>query len=342
MNKTIRLLVITQAVDQEDSALGFFCEWLEAFAADARVESVEVLCLRNGKWDSMPSNVSIKILPSGILARIIYFYLFILPRRFDAIFVHMTPIWAVLGGLLWRLTGQRLLLWYTHGTKTKALSTAVWFADKVCTATPEAFPIKTPKMIAMGHGIGSGFANVSRISHDNGDLRFISVGRISERKAVKQTVAFFGKIKEICSVARFTWIGEPLTGLDIQYFGKVREEITRLNLKDSFEFRGSVLYRDMPKIYSESDCLIHLSETGSLDKVVIESMAAGCSVFSTNSATKEALPDAYWNDSLGVDAANEAVRRARHGVSVESRIVVNQGFSLSALIERIINVAFFT
>ncbi len=340
MTNKRRLLIITQAVDQEDSALGFFCEWLEGFSKESRIESVEVWCLRKAKWDNQPSNVSIKILPSGSVSRVFRFLSLVVSSHFDAVFVHMAPIWAVLGGAWWRLSGQRLLLWYTHGTKTRTLSCAVRLADAVCTATPEAFPIKTSKISVLGHGIGKGFANRARSSHDSHDLRFISVGRISERKAVKQTVAFFCKIKEVCSTARFTWIGEPLTDLDKKYFYEVREQVTELNLQDSVEFRGNALYRDMPKIYSESDCLIHLSETGSLDKVVIEAMATGCPVFSTNPATKEAVPDAYRNGSLDEDAAKEAVRRARFGISFEIRAAINKEFSLSELIGRLTNVAF--
>jgi glycosyltransferase involved in cell wall biosynthesis len=337
-----RLLIVTQAVDQEDSALGFFCEWIEAFAKDHRIETVDVWCLRNGKWDSKPSNVSIKILPTGTAARVFRFYSLLISNHFDAVFVHMAPIWSVLGGAWWRMTGQRLLLWYTHGTKTRILSFAVWFSNAVCTATSEAFPIKTPKMIATGHGIGSGFLNVTRKTKSDSNLDFISVGRISERKAVKETLKFFSRIKQICPAVHLKWIGEPLTDYDKRYFDEVYDEIAKLNIKDCVEFCGRAIYSDMPMIYSESDCLIHLSGTGSLDKVVIEAMAAGCPVLSTNPATKEMLPDAYWNGSLEEDAAIEAVRRARFGVSLESRVKVNQSFSLSALIGRLIDVAFLT
>lgn len=342
MNKMKRLLIVTQAVDQEDSALGFFCEWLEAFAADAHIKSVEVWCLRNGKWDTKPSNVTVKTLPKGSMGRIFSFLRLLFSNRFDAIFVHMTPIWVVLGGAWWRLTRQRLLLWYTHGTKTRMLSLAVKFANAVCTATPDAFPIKTPKLMAIGHGIGIGFAKVSRETRDDCEngLLFISVGRISERKSVKETIAFFAKIKAVCPVARFTWIGEPLTISDERYFEEVRDEINKLKLQNCVAFHGRVSYRDMPNIYSDAGCLIHLSKTGSLDKVVIEAMAAGCPVLSTNPATKEVLPDAYWNGSLDEDSASEVIRRAQLGVSPESRATINQQFSLTALIGRLVNVAF--
>ena len=42
--KSKKLLIVTQAVDTEEPALGFFVRWIEELAK--RVESVEVICLK--------------------------------------------------------------------------------------------------------------------------------------------------------------------------------------------------------------------------------------------------------------------------------------------------------
>ncbi|MFH1078247.1 MAG: hypothetical protein V1745_03150, partial [Patescibacteria group bacterium] len=61
-----RLLVITQAVDPTDSALGFFCEWLEMMAADPRIATVEVWCLREGEWSPLPREGGWKEKPANV------------------------------------------------------------------------------------------------------------------------------------------------------------------------------------------------------------------------------------------------------------------------------------
>ncbi len=50
----MKLLIVTQAVDTGDPALGFFIHWVEEFAA--RVESVELTCLKEGGRDALPAN----------------------------------------------------------------------------------------------------------------------------------------------------------------------------------------------------------------------------------------------------------------------------------------------
>ncbi len=46
--KKTKLLIFTQAVDKNDSVLGFFHGWLEAFS---RVFALTVVCLRKGAHD---------------------------------------------------------------------------------------------------------------------------------------------------------------------------------------------------------------------------------------------------------------------------------------------------
>ncbi len=170
-----RILIITQVVDPADSDLGFFCEWLWTFVADPRVTSVEVWCLREGEWKEKPANVTIRSFPQGSLARLFAFYGRLVAQRFDAVFVHMTPVWVVLGGCWWRLTRQRLVLWYTHGSASSMLRLAMWDANRILTATQKAFPLRSKKVLAIGHGISPRFSSVDRRARTDGRARiFVS------------------------------------------------------------------------------------------------------------------------------------------------------------------------
>src|SRR5437899_240970 len=109
----MKLLIITQSVDLENPVLGFFHRWLIEFAKN--YERVTIICLEEGKHD-LPENV--KVLSLGKesekseqdsmsknqsprkLRYIGRFYKYIWQRRknYDAVFVHMNPIYVVLGG----------------------------------------------------------------------------------------------------------------------------------------------------------------------------------------------------------------------------------------------------
>src|SRR3989344_6843889 len=107
----MRLLIVTQAVDLDDSVLGFFHGWIEEFSKHA--EQVKVVCLKEGKHN-LPSNVEVFSLGkesasgSRFLKRIRYivcFIRYIVKNRseYDTVFVHMNPEYVVLGGIFWRM-----------------------------------------------------------------------------------------------------------------------------------------------------------------------------------------------------------------------------------------------
>src|SRR3989338_7648361 len=52
----MKLLIITQKVNQEDSVLGFFHSWIREFAS--RFEEVTVICLEKGVYN-LPENVEV-------------------------------------------------------------------------------------------------------------------------------------------------------------------------------------------------------------------------------------------------------------------------------------------
>src|SRR3989344_8793777 len=104
----MNLLIITQKVDNNDQLLGFFIEWLKKLSQ--KFDKLIVLCLEKGEYD-LPTNVEVVSLGKdrgdSKLKQLFNFYylIFNLRRKYNAVFVHMNPIWAVLGGTFWRLQG---------------------------------------------------------------------------------------------------------------------------------------------------------------------------------------------------------------------------------------------
>lgn len=331
----MKLLLITQVVDPKDDVLGFFCEWIIGLAAEKRTERIEVWCLRKGEWKEWPDNVRVHVLPTGRLGRLRMLFSNLIWTDADTVFVHMVPIWSALGGLFWRLRGKRLVLWYTHGHASIWLRLSLPFVHRVLTATPEAFPIKTPKMLSPGHGISPSFSNVTRIPSDR--LRFIGVGRISRSKKLLESIRFFERILEREPRATFTWVGGSRDEDGRRYLQEIETYVQERGLAERVTFLGPRQHADLPELLSRADLLIHLSVTNSLDKVAPEALIAGCSLFSTNPAVGEVLPEYRWKGELHHEAAARAIELARHGVSHEERGRVAEMFSLERLVGKIAN-----
>ena len=152
----MRLLVITQAVDTNNDILGFFHIWLGELSR--RCESLTVICLSEGAHD-LPKNVRVRSLgkeeglsKTGLLFRF-YKYAWSERANYDAVFVHMTPLYIPLGWPLWRLQGKRIFLWYNHPVGTPLTRIAVWFAETVFYTSPFAFSARFEKANIMPAGI---------------------------------------------------------------------------------------------------------------------------------------------------------------------------------------------
>jgi glycosyltransferase involved in cell wall biosynthesis len=63
-----------------------------------------------------------------------------------------------------------------------------------------------------------------------------------------------------------------------------------LGLSNRVIFEGSVIPEKIVNYYRDADIFINLSSTGSLDKVVLESMASGNKILTSNEAFSSILP----------------------------------------------------
>lgn len=296
-----KLLIVTQSVDTEDPDLGFFTRWIEEFAKHA--EHIEVICLRSGKFN-FPANVRVHSLGKerGAAGRIAYALRFLsliweLRRDYDAVFVHMNPEYVILGAPLWRLWGKRIALWYTHKNVDAKLRGATSLADVIFTASKESFRLKSSKVRVMGHGIDTDFFTPDP-SVVRGDW-ILSVGRLMPSKRHDLAIQ---RAAEEGGALRIAGEGPERAHL---------EELAR-KLHANVQFLGALTRERLRDEYRTTAYLIHTSETGSLDKVVLEALACGLPVRTNDPALK------------AIENAGPAYVREQH--------------SLSALIPRILAV----
>lgn len=305
----MKLLILTQVVDTEDPVLGFFHRWIEEFAK--HYEHIHVICLREGAH-TLPHNVTVHSLGkeegASRFTYVLRFYRYIwqLRKEYDAVFVHMNQIYVILGAPLWRLLRKPVGLWYVHKKVSMSLRCAVVLTNYIFTTSPESFGITTKKRHILGHGIDMAqFSLSKKEKHDV--LHVITAGRVSKTKRVKEMIAGIEALRQSGVQARLTIVGGPVTKEDEQY----KEEIER-NLPQSVTLRGNVAHRELADVLHTADVFLNLSDTGSMDKAVLEALASGVPVVTSNPAFKTLLgPSGLFIESNDATVLADHIVRAQ-------------------------------
>lgn len=259
----MKLLICTQVVDKNDSDLGFFVRWIEEFKKHCEVEVVSLKDL-GGQGRSTRAWRLLRLAAVG---------------EYDAVFVHMNPEYLVVAGWLWRLRGKRTALWYTHKSVDMKLRIAERFANVIFTASRESFRLPSKKVRVMGHGIDTDF-----FTPDPGVVRgahMLSVGRLMKSK--RHDLAIRAAVEQGRALLI---VGE----------GPERKNMEALahQLGVNVRFLGGLTQAQLRDEYRRAALLVHRSETGSLDKVVLEAAACGLPVDTTDPAlTTLPLSPAY-------------------------------------------------
>lgn len=334
------LLIITQKVDKNDQLLGFFIEWLKGFST--HFGKITVLCLEKGEFD-LPNNIKVislgkdRHLPK--ILWLINFYKYICGNRkdYDAVFVHMNPVWMVLGGWCWGLLHKKRFLWYTSGGVTTKLKLAEKFADTIFTASSESFRLPSKKVIVTGHGIDTDlFRPNKELKNNNDQLKMLSVGRIAPVKNYGTLIEAAKILKNQGVYFSITIIGEAPLNNDNDYALSIKEEIRKYNLGGNFNFVGKIGHRELPKYYQSHDLFIHLSKTGSLDKAILEAMACGMTVLSSSDSAKAFLSTEMVFDENGGEELAKKIKNINSNLTREElRDYVVNNHNLEKLITKI-------
>ncbi len=291
----MKLLILTQKVDKLDPILGFFHRWIEEFAAQA--EKVTVITLNEG-IHQLPANVTVLSLGKskdqhvGFKDRIkfvftFYGYIWSQRKNYDTVFVHMNPIYVVFGGLIWKILGKKISMWYTHREVDLKLRVAEIFADVIFTAAKESFKLPSNKVVVTGHGIDvSQFQSMPRSKMIGTEpIRLLHVGRITQIKNCDTLVETAKILKEKWDKKfEVVFAGSPITDADRSYMASLSSLVATYKLDSIIRFIGHVAPADINKQYAACDATVNLTPTGGIDKAVLESMASGVPVFSSNQA----------------------------------------------------------
>ncbi len=331
----MRLLIITQAVDLRDANLGFFHEWIKEFAK--RVSAVEVMALRVGEHN-LPENVSVhRISGSNKFFRFIRMagLLWRLLRESDRVFVHMSPIFAIIAAPFALALRKPMLLWYVHKSVDWKLRLAEKLVQGIASASPESFRLPSKKVSFLGHGIDTNLFAPPAITPAG--FAMLTAGRVSRSKRIDVLLkAAALASRRLPDGWKFIVVGGAITHDDTAYRSELETLAQKSGVLEHVVFAGSVPHSQMPAYYQSAHLFLHASATGSIDKAVLEAMSTALPVISSSEAFKSILPEEYIAKTVSAESfASMIVGLETGGRDLRLRNIIREKFELSDLIRKL-------
>jgi glycosyltransferase involved in cell wall biosynthesis len=287
----MRLLICTQAVDENNPFVGFFCHWLEMLAL--RFESIEVICLEEGTH-ALPANVRVHSLgkEGGARSRLAYAIRLTrlawqLRRRYDAAFVHMNTEYIVVAGPLWRSLGKKVALWYNHPEHNLRLELAARFASKIFYTSPYAATAKMKGAEQMPVGIDTELFKPLDAPRDRHAIYL--QGRVAPSKRIELALAALRILRETIPDARLDIVGPE----DPEYARELRTRFKDLIDAGAVHFLGPKRNGETPALFSAHGAALNLAAAGHFDKTAFEAMACEVPLIASSPAFRGLVPEEW-------------------------------------------------
>ena len=306
----MRLLFITQAVDEQDPVLGFVVGWLRAFSGT--FSNIKVVCLRKGVF-TLPQQVSVYSLGKECGGNKLWYsirflkYIWKTRREYDAVLVHMNPEYILLGALLWKWYGKKVGLWYNHQAGGLRIRLAAFLADTIFYTSPFSFTARFGNAVRMPVGI-----DTEIFQFDGRNLRethpvILSLGRLAPIKHIEVIIeAVRLLLDEGMKNVRLAIIGDALPK-DKWYFEKIKEVKRRSGYANDITLAaGEPDRKKVVQFFNSSVVFVNASPAGLFDKTVFEAMSCECIPLVSSKAFRELLPpQLFFKEN---DAADLALR----------------------------------
>lgn len=284
----MKLLIITQKVDQNDGYFGFFHDWLVLFAKEC--ETLTVISLETGTYDLPPNTRVISLGKEDGRSLVKYIYRFFKAswqyrKDYTHVFCHMNPPYVVLGAPLWKILGKTIGLWYIHRNVDFKLRIAERLADVIFTATPESFRIESKKRNFMGQAVDiEKFRRPAGSALTDRPFGIVSVGRLTPIKNLDTLIRAAKILKDRGQEVVVELVGTAVTGGDKEYEEMLHELVRELGMQNEIKFVGSIPNHEVATHYWKNNLSLNLCPTGGMDKAILESLAAGTPAIVSNEA----------------------------------------------------------
>lgn len=298
----MNLLLFNLATDADDPVLGFTTSWIQALAKHC--DTIHIITMKQGRLE-LPDNVKVysvgKEKGYSEPRRAIEFYRHLIRilanNRIDACFAHMIPLFAVMGAPLLKIKGIPIILWYAHGHVSPMLKLAGKLVNKIVTATPESCRLSSEKIQVIGHGINitQFYCESRKPSLSSKHIELLYVGRISPVKKIEVLVDALAMLIERNRELAFSLkiVGSAPDEEAKKYEKYLRDKVHELSIENAVIFAGGVPHKEVAEFYRNAHFILNPSQTGSMDKTLLEGICAGAIPITSNIAYKDGL--------LGID-----------------------------------------
>jgi len=342
----MRLTFVCLNADMSSPVHATTVRWIDALAARPEVDHLTVLTLDGGRVPQRPGLVVRTFRRRHRLSTIWQFY-----REVARVLRHGTDAFLVYQGgpyplLLWPIKlarGIPIYYWKAHPHISGWTRLSARASTRVFTSTPAAFPLALPHLIVVGQGVDVK-TFTPRPQTVLADL--VTVGRIAPVKRLEQMIrAVAHHNARFGSRTRLNIYG-PTFAEDGAYARRLEQVTEAAGLSDLVTFKGPVMQDDLPPLLGGYRLFLNFSKTA-LDRTVVEAMACGLPVLSTNQAVAQMLPprlrDALVVPEDDLDAQAEGIHRllsldaeARADLSAAVRALIVKEHNLEILIGRIV------
>lgn len=339
----MRLVMITRKVDAADALAGFAHQWVTALAN--RLDRLYVITWQPSAVVGLPDNVTLISLPKHKLLKclLLTFHTIKLVSKTDGLFCHMNPEYTILAAPWFRLVRKQVVIWYTHRAVTWRLRIAAVLASKILTASMESFRLKSKKVIVVGHGINTEFFVPPTDTQSRLSKKCLTIGRLSPTKQYELMVEAIALLQQQEEGISLDIIGDIGLPNQVAYRDALINLVTTRELGSRITFLGPIAHREIVPFLQQANVFINLSATGSLDKAVLEAMACGCLVLTSNPAFRPILPEIFFINDTSVPSIARSLTTI-FNLSVEQgqiyrhqlREIVVQHHNLQRLAEQII------
>ncbi len=295
----MKILILTQVVDDNDSVLGFFHAWLKEFSV--HFEHIVAVCLLKGEVN-LPGNVTVFSLGKekrhSRIHYIFNFYKYIWRehKNYDAVFVHMNQEYVLLGGIMWKLMGEKVYMWRNHHSGNFITDSAAFFCTHVFCTSKFSYTAKYKKTIFMPVGIDTGTFKPDASSAPV-PRSILFLARITPAKCPDVLIEALGILKNKGIEFSAAIYGDALPK-DMEYYKQIKQRASSLGLDDHLgrsrlTFYPGIPNRETPKIYSSNDIFVNNSSSGMYDKTIFEAMASGALVLASNENLRGVIDDCF-------------------------------------------------
>lgn len=301
--------MITPHIDENHDIHGFISGWIRKLAE--RVDKLYGITPHHNTKTPLPGNVLVygvnhlgekwdraskAVRLIRLLGRKIYFHSTILRviPKVDVVFCHMYPEFTIRVAPYAKLFRKPIVTWFTHGHVSRRLRIAHFLSDKMVTASKESLRIKSNKIIIIGHGIDTDrFKPVVNQNNKIDKKTILSVGRISPRKNYETLIKAADILVNEKNIKYLEFVivgGVPMASQE-EYYERLKKLVKELELEGYVKFVGSVPYSDILGYYQKCDLFVSTSQTGSVDKNVLEAMACEKTVIVCNETFEDVFGD---------------------------------------------------